>query len=70
MIPSVPIKKLSWVPGTDAGTKLEAVSFVHETAKPKQRIVVVGASSIQFAIGTELERRLPKYDGVKALIIQ
>lgn len=53
------------VSSTDAGTKLEAVSFVHETAKPKQRILVVGASSIQFAIGTELERRLPKYDGVK-----
>ena len=46
---------------------VETSSRSHRLAKAKSRILVVGASSIQFAIGTELERRLPKYEGVKVL---
>lgn len=30
-----------------------------------RRVLVIGASSIQFAIGVELERRMPTYQGVK-----
>lgn len=47
----------------DAGQVADDV-LVHHAAPAKKRILVVGASSIQFAIGTELERRLPTYDGV------
>jgi hypothetical protein len=36
----------------------------HRVAPAKRRILVVGASSIQYAMGVELERRLPAYEGV------
>lgn len=37
----------------------------HDAAPRKRRVLVIGASSIQFAIGVELERRLPMYEGVE-----
>ncbi len=37
----------------------------HWTVPRPRRVLVAGASSIQFAIGVELERRMPKYSGVK-----
>lgn len=37
----------------------------HEAAPWKRRVLVIGASSIQFAVGVEFERRLPTYEGVK-----
>ncbi len=39
--------------------------IVHHAAPTKSRILVIGASSIQFAIGVEFEKRLPNYPGVK-----
>ena len=38
----------------------------HVTAHQPRRILVIGASSIQFAVGVELEKRLPRaYEGIK-----
>ena len=37
----------------------------HQGPPRVRRVLVVGASSIQFAIGTELEHRVPTYEGVK-----
>jgi uncharacterized protein len=38
----------------------------HRIAPAKRRVLVIGASSIQFALGVELERYLPTYEGVKS----
>lgn len=40
-------------------------ALVHVPPRRPRRILVIGASSIQFAIGVELERRLPTYEGVR-----
>lgn len=37
----------------------------HRRAPSKRRVLVIGASSIQFALGVELERRFPTYEKVK-----
>lgn len=37
----------------------------HRRAPSKQRVLVIGASSIQFALGVELERAFPRYEKVK-----
>ncbi len=42
-----------------------ADALVHISPKSPRRILVIGASSIQFAVGVELERRLPTYEGIK-----
>lgn len=39
--------------------------LVHHRAPAKRRVLVIGASSIQFAVGVEFEKRLPTYEGVK-----
>src|SRR5438876_3243082 len=52
---------------TDAGSDAPpGDDLSHRAAPMKRRVLVVGASSIQFAMGVELERRLPTYEGVKA----
>ena len=52
---------------TDAGSDAPpGDELSHRAAPMKRRVLVVGASSIQFAMGVELERRLPTYEGVKA----
>ncbi len=61
----VEIEPVTPPPVPDAGLAPEVGEVVHHAAPAKKRVLVVGASSIQFAIGTELERRLPKYEGVK-----
>lgn len=52
-------------PDTNIPVK-EAEGLQHRMVRPKQRVLIVGASSIQFAIGTALEKEIPKYEGVKA----
>lgn len=37
----------------------------HRRAPSKHRVLVIGASSIQFALGVELERAFPRYENVK-----
>lgn len=37
----------------------------HRRGPAKHRVLVIGASSIQFALGVELERRFPMYEKVK-----
>lgn len=43
----------------------EVGELVHHRAPRKRRVLVIGASSIQFAVGVEFEKRLPTYAGVK-----
>ena|GEM_PF-5466055 len=50
---------------TKPSTVNEKSEIQHRMIKPKRRVLIVGASSIQFAIGAALERQIPKYEGVK-----
>ncbi len=43
----------------------EPGALPHHVGARKRRVLVIGASSIQFAVGVEFEKRLPTYDGVK-----
>ncbi|CAN0554515.1 unnamed protein product, partial [Laminaria digitata] len=54
-------------PVRTATTSVEAPAdaLVHISPQSPRRILVIGASSIQFAVGVELERRLPTYEGIK-----
>ncbi|MCA9552591.1 MAG: DUF459 domain-containing protein [Myxococcales bacterium] len=50
----------------DAGAgPVDPEALPHQGPPNIRRVLVVGASSIQFAIGTELEHRIPTYAGVK-----
>ncbi len=57
-------------PDGDGGDGLEAIELpsdmAHTTGRRPRRVLIIGASSIQFAIGVELEKLLPRaYDQVK-----
>lgn len=43
----------------------ETGRLAHRAAPRKRRVLVIGASSIQFAVGVELEKRLPTFEGVR-----
>lgn len=49
----------------DAGVARDR--YTRSVGAAKKRVLVVGASSIQFAVGTTLERRIPQYEGVKVM---
>jgi hypothetical protein len=52
--------------GQDAGVApADPEALPHQGPPTIRRVLVVGASSIQFAMGTELEARIPTYVGVK-----
>ena len=49
----------------DSATETKEQGLQHRMTKPKRRVLVVGASSIQFAIGSALEKQIPTYEGVQ-----
>ncbi|MBI4816643.1 MAG: DUF459 domain-containing protein [Deltaproteobacteria bacterium] len=54
------------LPATTATAAVSGeVARHHISPKPKRRVLVIGASSIQFALGVELEHEVPKYPGAK-----
>ena len=59
--PTVNPVKIPVRTATQTATQSEPKSLM------KKRVLVVGASSIQFAIGAELEKRIPQYEGVEVL---
>ncbi|MBI2375178.1 MAG: DUF459 domain-containing protein [Deltaproteobacteria bacterium] len=56
--PDVPVDSAPRIAGPE--------TFEHKAPASKSRVLVIGASSIQFALGVELERQLPKRAGIKA----